>query len=452
MPPRDPWNSIDWILADLNGTAAWQPPSLPLFRAAPAAADGTPPNGPSARATAQPAAPSNSSLLDLVGALAWAPPNLPLFGRAPTAAGGSPPAPSSVSSAAQAAAASEPRELATLPAIPVSHKFDFIYDPPPIAPPVPFMDSNPFFERPQDQPLYPYTQPVPAGADRRHNPANPPALPSAPAAPTQPAASVPLPRPRPPEAWLTPMYPAPKAPAKPKEYFDPTTVPPPLMPPSDGWRRPSLEDRWLSPSWSSNMPTAPSPPLLDRSRILERSGINVPDLVDAIISAESPGGDTYTRSNSSSALGAGQFTNDTWVGDLKHNQAAIVRADPWLDASVRDNPNSLTLDQAKDGGLMDMRTNYEMSWRATARLAEENAASLARAHLPLTPGNLYLAHFLGSPEAKAVLRADPRTPAEQVLSRATMLANRSLIEGRTVGQVISEINARVARPRHLPFR
>jgi hypothetical protein len=323
-------------------------------------------------------------------------------------------------------------------------------------------------------------QPFPPAANGGPSQANPPAA-------KQPAAPIPLPHPRPPQAGprpqgglLAPMYPTPKTP---KDYdpgnFDPRISPPPLMMPSDGWRRPDLENAWLSPSWSTDVPTTPAPPLLDENGTLERSGMNVPDLLDRTIGQESSanpyeGQDSGNRvyddrsddnphATSSmwrkrdksqavptSALGAGQFLDDTWLGYLKKYQSDVIRNNPWLPASVRSNPNLLTKDQARAAGLMDMRTNYEMAYRATKTLAEENAGRLQRAGVPLTPLNVYIAHFLGANTAIALLQADSSTPAAQVAPKAAR--SNSILRGRTVGEAISEINHDFMKRRRMPFR
>jgi hypothetical protein len=240
---------------------------------------------------------------------------------------------------------------------------------------------------------------------------------------------------------------------------------------------------WLRDSMAvPQAATHPASPLMQKGSILDQNGIDVVNLADAIISAESHG-DTNAKPDSgnrsfidkkhgrpyrelsmfgrrdieypiSSALGAGQFTEPTWVGDLKANQADVIRANPWLDSSVRQNPAMLTAKGAHATGLSNMRTDYDLSRRATARLAEENAASLMRARQPVTAKNIYLAHFLGSTEAINVLNADLNKPAEQVISQRAARANRSLIKGNTVGQLLSAIDAKVAAtsPRQLPFR
>lgn len=432
--------------------------------------------------------------------MAWAPPNLPLFKGAPTAADGSAPAASPASGALQspmaspilgylhalpvaglAAAGTWPsapidqdarRDFANQPMSPdvrrISDRFDVVA-PRPIAPPVRFMDPNPFFESPQDQPL-----------------SNPPARVEA--APQ----SLPPPSPLP---WFARPIPA-----------SPPGVPISQTQPRSRRRSPYAVSPWSlglnanseasaatpsadvapGPWWLSDFAAVPqeashpSPPLLSKGSALERSGINVPDLLDAIITAESHG-DTNAAPKSgnqtfidtskgppypswsligkhdpqhpiSSALGAGQFIDGTWLGDLINHQPDLIRADPWLDPAVRSDPRLLTLAQARAGGLMNMRTDYEMSRRATARLLEENAASLANANLPLTPRNLYLAHFLGSDQAKAVLRADPNAPAEQAVSHSTALHNPDLIRGKTVSGLLAEIDRKIRRPRQVPFR
>jgi hypothetical protein len=131
-------------------------------------------------------------------------------------------------------------------------------------------------------------------------------------------------------------------------------------------------------------------------------------------------------------------------------QSDVIRNNPWLPVSVRSNPKLLTLDQARAAGLMDMRTNYEMSYRATKTLAEENAGSLQNANVPLTPLNIYLAHFLGAKTAIALLQADSRTPAEQVAPKAAR--SNPILRGKTVGEAISKINEDFTKPRRMPFR
>jgi len=64
--------------------------------------------------------------------------------------------------------------------------------------------------------------------------------------------------------------------------------------------------------------------------------------------------------------------------------------------------------------------------------ARENAQRLAQEGLPPTPGNTYLAHFVGPEGAVNVLRADDDTPIEQVLDAASVAAN-DFLRGKTVG-------------------
>src|SRR3546814_18365470 len=65
----------------------------------------------------------------------------------------------------------------------------------------------------------------------------------------------------------------------------------------------------------------------------------------------------------------------------------------------------------------------------------DNSRMLARIGARETPGNLYLAHFLGQGGAEAVLRATPDTPIERLIGKKAIEAN-SFLRGKTDGAVI----------------
>ena len=69
------------------------------------------------------------------------------------------------------------------------------------------------------------------------------------------------------------------------------------------------------------------------------------------------------------------------------------------------------------------------------RFRADNIASLASAGIQPTPGNVYLAHFLGPGGARNVLGADPNTPISQLVDSRAIDANRSVLEGKTAGEV-----------------
>ena len=145
-----------------------------------------------------------------------------------------------------------------------------------------------------------------------------------------------------------------------------------------------------SPRDGCAVPPSPHP----AQALKELPGLDINDLVDRIIFAES-GGNTYAAPDSgnrffrngsvigkgprgfgSSALGAGQFIASSWVDEIKHHQPELVRENPWLHPSIRQRPDKLTVKDADETGLLNSRTDYALARHGTAHLAEQNAARL----------------------------------------------------------------------------
>jgi hypothetical protein len=119
------------------------------------------------------------------------------------------------------------------------------------------------------------------------------------------------------------------------------------------------------------------------------------------------------KAATSSASGLFQFTKDTWIAE----------GGKWGN------------DPSKPfGGLTP--SVQEQRARATS-LTEKNAAAVKSAGAQLTDGNVYLAHFLGAGGARSVLKANPNTPVEQLLSEGQIAANKSILKGKTAGDVIA---------------
>ncbi len=86
------------------------------------------------------------------------------------------------------------------------------------------------------------------------------------------------------------------------------------------------------------------------------------------------------------------------------------------------------------------------------KFTADNAATLTKAGFEPTPGNIYLAHFLGSGGAKSVLGADPETPVSAILEPAAIRANASVLRGKTAADVADWAAGRIAsmaQPRRL---
>lgn len=138
------------------------------------------------------------------------------------------------------------------------------------------------------------------------------------------------------------------------------------------------------------------------------------DFVNRLVMDESAG-DPNARNPRSSATGAGQFIDSTW---LRFAQA---------------NPN-LFQGMSREQ-ILAARTNPDLSRRAIEWYAAENTRDLSGAGLPVNSGTLALSHRFGSGDSARLLQADPNAPIASVVSEAVMRANPDLA-GRTVGQVV----------------
>ena len=94
------------------------------------------------------------------------------------------------------------------------------------------------------------------------------------------------------------------------------------------------------------------------------------------------------RNPLSTAVGLGQFIESTWITTVK-----IHRPD--------------LFGKFSRGQLLDMRTNCELARSMTSAFTRDNAAVIRQAGHNVTPGNLYLAHFLGVGGAIKVLSNNP---------------------------------------------
>ncbi len=122
------------------------------------------------------------------------------------------------------------------------------------------------------------------------------------------------------------------------------------------------------------------------------------------------------KNPASSAVGVGQFVDDTFVQVFK--------------ATFPDRARLSRAQILKQRGTGVERAMLE-------RFTADNAAALAKAGQPVTPANLYLAHFLGEGDAVKVLRHGADTPLEGLISKASIDANASILKGRTVRDAIA---------------
>jgi len=137
-------------------------------------------------------------------------------------------------------------------------------------------------------------------------------------------------------------------------------------------------------------------------------------LVDQIIGVESGGSPNATNPNSS-ASGAGQFINSTWLSMIKQHRPDLAQGQ-------------------SDADLLALKSDPQLSREMTAAYAADNGAILSKAGLPVTPGSTYLAHFAGPQGAVKVLQSDPNAPVGDVLGAGAVNAN-PFLRGMTVADL-----------------
>src|SRR5947209_605203 len=121
-------------------------------------------------------------------------------------------------------------------------------------------------------------------------------------------------------------------------------------------------------------------------------------VVERIILVES-NGDANARNRRSSATGAGQFLDATWLEMIRTHRPDLARG-----RSERD--------------VLDLRRHPELSREIATRWVERNAAMLSKRGFPVTPGTLYLTYFAGPAGAVAVLSFAENADAASLLASA----------------------------------
>jgi len=102
-----------------------------------------------------------------------------------------------------------------------------------------------------------------------------------------------------------------------------------------------------------------------------------------------------------------------------------------------------------DREIVAMRTP-ELSAQMGPVLIQQNARALSNAGITPNAGNVYLAHFLGVKGALDAFRANPNTPAIDVVGEAAVNANPTIMKGKTIGEVIQFANNYMDRQAGFP--
>jgi hypothetical protein len=121
-------------------------------------------------------------------------------------------------------------------------------------------------------------------------------------------------------------------------------------------------------------------------------------LVERIITVESHG-DPNTKNKRSSAAGAGQFLDDTWLEAVRRHRRDLIQG-------------------RSDKQVLELRRDAELAREIATRLVEQYAAMLSKRGLPVTPGSLYLTYFAGPAGAVALLSGAENADAASLMASA----------------------------------
>ena len=121
-------------------------------------------------------------------------------------------------------------------------------------------------------------------------------------------------------------------------------------------------------------------------------------LVELIVIAES-NGDPNARNKRSSATGAAQFLDDTWLEAVRRYRRDLLQG-------------------RNDKEVLALRRDPELAREIAARVVEEYAAMLNKRDLPITAGSLYLAYFAGPAGAVALLSSPENADAASLMAAA----------------------------------
>jgi hypothetical protein len=148
--------------------------------------------------------------------------------------------------------------------------------------------------------------------------------------------------------------------------------------------------------------------LLDLRRERPTVGPTIDAVVERIIRVES-NGDPNLKNKRSSATGLGQFLDETWLDLIRTHRPDLARG-------------------RSQGETLELRRDAKVAREITTRFTEQNAETLRKRGLSVTPGTLYLAHFAGGAGAVAILSALEDADAASVMASAGRTKREKIVK------------------------
>jgi hypothetical protein len=144
----------------------------------------------------------------------------------------------------------------------------------------------------------------------------------------------------------------------------------------------------------------------------------MPDDYWPLLAQIESGGRPYIKARTSSGSGLYQFVRSTWQGE----------GGTW-------GPDmSLAF-----GGL---KPSIEEQLQRAQSFTAKNANYLRSKGIPINKASLYAAHFFGPVTAAKVIAADVNQRADWLAGPSATSANRSILEGKTVGQFLTWLHGK----------
>lgn len=147
-------------------------------------------------------------------------------------------------------------------------------------------------------------------------------------------------------------------------------------------------------------------------------------LASRIVMAESAGR-ADAKNPRSSATGAGQFIEKTWLDMVRRHKPEVIKG------KTRDE-------------ILALRNNPALSREMVDAYARENAKKLRRAGVEVGDGSLYLAHFAGPGMAVRLMKANPDKMVRDIMSPAAIKAN-PFLKNMRAGEMLGWAESKVAR-------